>query len=120
MLRILVVALSAAIAAGCAHSPSASAGSARSTGKVDFVGDAYPSTYRSIAAAPVLISNATVLIGNGQRLEGTDLLMRDGRLEAFGSKEAVRAHIMKSAAPAPAPAPAPAQRESDEPTRAAQ
>ena len=48
------------------------------------------------------------------------LLMRDGRLEAFGSKEAVRAHIMKNAAPAPAPAPAPAQRESDEPTRAAQ
>ena len=46
------------------------------------------------------------------------LLMRDGRLEAFGSKEAVRAHIMKNTTPAPQPAPA--QRESDEPTRAAQ
>jgi PrtD family type I secretion system ABC transporter len=45
------------------------------------------------------------------------LLMRDGRVDAFGPKEAVRAHIMKNTAPAAAPAP---QREPDEPARAAQ
>jgi imidazolonepropionase-like amidohydrolase len=85
MLRTLVVALSAALAAGCAHGPSGSPGAAPAAGKSDFVGTAYPSTYQRIAAAPVLISNATVLVGNGQRLENADVLMRDGRIAAVGS-----------------------------------
>jgi imidazolonepropionase-like amidohydrolase len=45
----------------------------------------YPSTYRPIASEPVLIRNATVLIGDGERLEGADVLMRDGRIVDVGS-----------------------------------
>ena len=49
------------------------------------------------------------------------LIMRDGRVEAFGTKEAIRAHMMKNAAAtSPAPAAVTPQRETDQPTRAAQ
>jgi imidazolonepropionase-like amidohydrolase len=47
--------------------------------------DPYPSTYRPVASGPVLIRNATVLVGNGERLEGADVLMRDGRIAAVGT-----------------------------------
>ena len=86
MLRTLVLALTAALAAGCAHGPAGSGASGPSAGKADFVGDAYPSTYRPIASAPVLISNATVLVGNGQRLENADVLLREGRIAGVGHR----------------------------------
>ncbi|HEU0154346.1 MAG TPA: amidohydrolase [Arenimonas sp.] len=44
----------------------------------------YASTYQPVASGPVLIRNATVLTGDGQRLEGADVLMRDGRIAAVG------------------------------------
>jgi imidazolonepropionase-like amidohydrolase len=44
----------------------------------------YPSTYRPVASGPVLIRNATVLTGSGARLEGADVLMRDGRIAGVG------------------------------------
>ena len=50
-----------------------------------FVQDPYPSTYRPLPAAPVLISHATVLDGTGRRLEGADVLMRDGVVAAVGT-----------------------------------
>jgi imidazolonepropionase-like amidohydrolase len=46
--------------------------------------DAYPSTYKPSAAAPVLIRGATVLTGTGTRLEETDVLISDGRIAAIG------------------------------------
>ena len=46
--------------------------------------DPYPSTYQAIASPPVLIRHATVLTGNGERLDDTDLLMSDGRIVALG------------------------------------
>ncbi|MFY2763107.1 amidohydrolase [Arenimonas sp. MALMAid1274] len=46
---------------------------------------AYASTYRAPASGPVLIRNATVLDGNGQRLDGADVLMREGRIVAVGA-----------------------------------
>lgn len=49
-----------------------------------FTQDPYPSTYKAIAAAPVLIENATVLTGTGQRLEQADVLVQDGRIVAVG------------------------------------
>lgn len=49
-----------------------------------FVADPYPSTYRPVAAAPVLITGATVLTGTGQRLEDADVLLVDGRVGAVG------------------------------------
>ncbi|QSX78965.1 amidohydrolase [Agrilutibacter solisilvae] len=50
-----------------------------------FVQDPYPSTYRRIAAPPVLIQHATVLTGTGLRLDDADVLMREGRVVAVGT-----------------------------------
>src|SRR5690606_4630409 len=46
--------------------------------------DPYPSTYEPIAAPAVLIQGATVLTGTGDRLDGADVLMVDGRISAVG------------------------------------
>src|SRR5690554_773092 len=49
-----------------------------------FAEDPYPSTYQAVAAAPMLIQGATVLTGDGGRLEGADVLMEGGRISAVG------------------------------------
>ncbi len=45
----------------------------------------YPSTYQVPASTPVLIRDATVLIGNGDKLDGTDVLLADGLIAAVGA-----------------------------------
>ena len=45
----------------------------------------FASTYSPVASAPVLITDATVLTGDGQRLENADVLMRDGKVAAVGA-----------------------------------
>ncbi len=47
-------------------------------------GNSYPSTYRPITDGVTVIRHGTVLIGNGQRLDDADLLLRDGRVQAVG------------------------------------
>ncbi|WP_133478876.1 amidohydrolase [Cognatilysobacter segetis] len=49
-----------------------------------FLQDPYPSTYARLPSAPVLIRNATVLTGTGERLDGADVLMRDGAIVGVG------------------------------------
>lgn len=49
-----------------------------------FRADAYPSTYRPAPDEPTLIRGATVLIGNGERIDHGDVLLVDGRIEAVG------------------------------------
>lgn len=44
----------------------------------------YASTYRPIASPPVLLRNATVLTGTGERLDNADVLMQDGKIQAVG------------------------------------
>jgi imidazolonepropionase-like amidohydrolase len=44
----------------------------------------FPSTYQVPANAPVLIQGATVLTGTGERLEGADVLITNGRIQAVG------------------------------------
>jgi imidazolonepropionase-like amidohydrolase len=44
----------------------------------------FPSTYQVPASAPVLIQGATVLTGTGERLEGADVLITNGRIQAVG------------------------------------
>jgi imidazolonepropionase-like amidohydrolase len=44
----------------------------------------FPSTYQVPVNSPVLIRGATVLTGAGERLEGTDILIADGRIQAVG------------------------------------
>jgi len=85
MLRPLAAALAVTLLAGCT-----TAGQTRDTPpatpvRPSFTDDPYPSTYRAIAAAPVLIQHATVLTGTGQRLDDADVLMQDGRIVAVGT-----------------------------------
>jgi imidazolonepropionase-like amidohydrolase len=47
-------------------------------------GDPYPSTYRAVPSAPVIIRHATVLTGTGERLDDTDVLLKNGRVAALG------------------------------------
>ena len=44
----------------------------------------FPSTYQVPANAPVLIQGATVLTGTGERLDGADVLISNGRIQAIG------------------------------------
>jgi imidazolonepropionase-like amidohydrolase len=44
----------------------------------------FPSTYQVPVNAPVLIQGATVLTGTGERLDGTDVLIANGRIQAVG------------------------------------
>jgi imidazolonepropionase-like amidohydrolase len=44
--------------------------------------DPYPSTYRSADAPPTLIRGATILTGAGERIDGGDVLLVEGRIEA--------------------------------------
>lgn len=47
----------------------------------------FPSTYEAISASPALLRNATVLTGDGQRLDNTDLLIANGVIQWLGSGE---------------------------------
>ena len=49
-----------------------------------FVQDPYPSTYQPRGSTPVLIHNATVLTGTGERLDDADVLLRDGKVVQVG------------------------------------
>ena len=51
----------------------------------------YPSTYVPLEAETVLFRGATILVGNGERLDGADLLIADGRIAAIGESLAVPA-----------------------------
>ncbi len=44
----------------------------------------FASTYRPLPATPVLIRNATVLTGDGRRLDGASVLLRRGRIAGVG------------------------------------
>ena len=90
MHRPLAAALIAALAIGAAHaaspdSPGNPQAGSSAKSRSRFTEDPYPSTYQRIAAAPVLISGATVLTGTGQRLDGADVLLQDGKVVAVGT-----------------------------------
>lgn len=84
MLRALSAALAVVLSVGCAHtSGTAGDGGARPATVAAGAADApYPSTYRPIASPPVLIAGATVLTGDGRRLDDADVLLRDGLVAA--------------------------------------
>jgi len=76
---------SAALAAALSVALACNAAIAADAKPSRFVEDPYPSTYQPIAAGPVLLRNATVLTGTGERLDGADVLMEAGRLVAVGT-----------------------------------
>ncbi|NNF17959.1 MAG: amidohydrolase family protein [Gammaproteobacteria bacterium] len=47
---------------------------------------AYASTYEPLASDTVLITNARVLIGNGEEIENGSVLMQDGRVVSVGKR----------------------------------
>ena len=81
--RLLLALATTAALAGCATTPAKNAGSAPKT-PFDVAADPYASTYQRVVSAPVLLRNATVLTGTGTRLDGADVLMRDGKIVAVG------------------------------------
>ncbi|WP_119719175.1 amidohydrolase [Cognatilysobacter tabacisoli] len=80
MFRPLLAGAGLALLASAAH-----AAPATSSAPSRFTQDPYASTYRAIPSAPVLIQRATVLDGNGGRLDNADVLMRDGAIVAVGA-----------------------------------
>jgi imidazolonepropionase-like amidohydrolase len=54
--------------------------------------DPYPSTYRPVPSNPVLIRDTTILTGNGERLDDSDLLLVDGKIAAIGKDIAAPEH----------------------------
>jgi len=83
MLRPLSIALSALLAAGCTHLETR-ANSAAPAPAPTATTDAWASRYQAIHAPPLLITGATVLVGNGQRLDNADVLVEHGRITAVG------------------------------------
>ncbi len=47
--------------------------------------DPFPSTYEPFPSETTLIRNATILTGDGQRIDGGSVLIRDGRIAAVGT-----------------------------------
>lgn len=82
MLRLTCVAIAAALLCAPAFAGEAEPAAKRA---LRFIEDPYPSTYRPIASAPVLLAGATVLTGTGARLDNADVLMRGGRIVAVGA-----------------------------------
>ena len=50
--------------------------------------NAFPSTYQPLASEPTVIRNATILTGDGKRLDNADLYFDEGRIVWVGSGEA--------------------------------
>jgi len=48
--------------------------------------DAWSSRYQAITSPPLLITGATVLVGNGQRLDNADILLEHGKIAAIGAQ----------------------------------
>ena len=53
------------------------------------VAEPFPSTYAPLPAEPVLITNAVILTGTGERIDGGNILITGGKIEAV-SDQAVR------------------------------
>ena len=85
MSKPLTAALAAALLAGCASAPPPKTADAGARPDLGLTADPYPSTYKRVMSPPVLLQRATVLTGNGQRLDAADVLMRDGSIVAVGN-----------------------------------
>ncbi len=75
-LRLSALALGLAWAlAGCGDEPASAAAK----------NQPFASTYQPAASKPTLFRNATVLIGNGERVNNASVLMQDGKIVAVGA-----------------------------------
>jgi imidazolonepropionase-like amidohydrolase len=81
--------------AGCASAPPPKPASTDAKPDTGFAADPYPSTYQRVMSPPVLIQRATVLTGTGTRLDGADVLLRDGKVVAVGANLDVPADAVR-------------------------
>jgi imidazolonepropionase-like amidohydrolase len=49
------------------------------------IAEPYPSTYSPLPSGPVVIVNATILTGTGQRIDEASLFMKDGKIAGIGT-----------------------------------
>lgn len=84
LFRTFLAALAATVLPALALAPVQAADGAAVRPVSRFAQDPYPSTYHRLPSPPVLIQGATVLTGTGTRLDGADVLMRDGKIVAVG------------------------------------
>ncbi|WP_315764238.1 amidohydrolase [Sphingomonas sp. Y38-1Y] len=89
MKRTLLLGAAAALLAGCAAQGGGETKSASTKApgpglNKGYSHDPFPSTYRAYPGRPTLITNVTVLDGEGGRIEGGQVLFRDGRIVAVG------------------------------------
>ena len=75
-MKKIIVALATCVllTAGCSESPEESGGPT-----------AFESRYEPLPSGTTLITGATVLLGNGERLDGADVLIRDGKIASVGT-----------------------------------
>lgn len=83
-MRRPILVFSCVLAAACATPDSASEAPAVPA-RAEPAEGAYHSTYHRIDSPPVLITNATVLTGDGRRLDDAGVLVRDGVIESVGT-----------------------------------
>ncbi|AJP72177.1 amidohydrolase [Sphingomonas hengshuiensis] len=94
MIRSILILGAASMLAACATNgggarsagagtPAASTGAGPGKGK-GYSHDPYPSTYRVYPGAPTLVTNVTVLDGEGGRIDGGSVLFREGKIVAVG------------------------------------
>jgi imidazolonepropionase-like amidohydrolase len=95
LVATVLPALALALALAPAFAADAPASEPKKAAASRFAQDPYASTYRAIASPPVLIQGATVLTGTGTRLEGADVLMRDGAIVAVGTNLDVPADALR-------------------------
>jgi len=91
--RLLLLAAAAATGSACAAQPQQAAGPEPAPGAAAAMPARAPfsSTYVAPTAPPTLIRNATILTGTGARIEGGDVLIVGGRIEAVGQSLALPA-----------------------------
>ena len=56
-------------------------------GTATAVAEPFPSTYRPLPSEPMVIVNATILTGTGERIESGSVLVRDGRIQLVTAGE---------------------------------
>lgn len=80
-----------AVAAACAFLAllAAQAAAAQQTAQPADRSDPFQSTYQPMPSEPVAITNAVILTGTGERIDGGTVLMRDGLIDTVGADATV-------------------------------
>ncbi|HKT14276.1 MAG TPA: amidohydrolase [Allosphingosinicella sp.] len=86
-LQLIAVLLAAAVVAACSNAPPPKAASAPPTVPALVDDTPFPSTYRPLQGVPTAIVGATILTGEGQRIDNGTIVMADGIVRAVGGAD---------------------------------